>query len=108
MSTTRSVHLYIPSDVHFSDLRLARDPETRDLSFEWEPLEHICEASGIEFAQLLQEHEDFMAELIVAWYDAHRRSGGEPDPVQEQLIAEAIAEAQFGAASVQRGGNTLH
>jgi hypothetical protein len=107
MSTSQNVHLHIPSDVQFSDLHLARDPVTKDLSFDWEPLERICQASGITLEQLLEEREEVLAELIVAWYEAHRNSGGEPDLVQEQLIAEAMAEDQFGVAAVQKGNDTI-
>jgi hypothetical protein len=34
-------------------------------------------------------------------YRAHRESGGAPDLVQEQLIAEVAAEKEFGALNVQ-------
>jgi hypothetical protein len=107
MSTSQNVHLHIPSDVDFSDLHLARDPITKDLSFDWEPLERICDASGVKLEKLLEEREEVLAELIVAWYEVHRNSGGEPDLVQEQLIAEAMAENQFGPAAVQKGNDML-
>jgi hypothetical protein len=107
MSTSRSVRLRIPADVHFCDLHLARDPVTKDLLFDWEPLERICEASGIELEQLLEQRMEVLAELIVAWYEVHRKSGGEPDLVQEQMVAEVLAEEQFGLAAVQKGNDTL-
>jgi hypothetical protein len=107
MATSQSVHLRIPSDVHFSDLHLARDPVTRDLLFDWEPLERICEESGIELEQLVEQSVEVVAGLIVAWYEVHRKSGGEPDLVQEQMIAEVMAEEQYGSAAVQKGTDTL-
>lgn len=85
----------IPPDLSFSDLRLARDPDG-DVSFDWTPIERICEASGLPPNILRTQDEDAVSALIVAWYQVHRRAGGEPDPVAEDLIAEATAEEKAG------------
>jgi hypothetical protein len=86
------LNIRIPEDLKFSDLQLARDPLTGDISFDWTPIERICEASGIDIAIFDDEEEDALSELIIEWYQAHLASGGAPDPVQEELIAEADNE----------------
>ncbi len=77
--------LIIPDDLDFSDLALLLDPDTGDLSFDWAPIERICEASGLEIAIFEDESTDNLSELIIEWYAVHLASGGEPDPVQESL-----------------------
>lgn len=93
----------IPDGIAFADLRLSRDPLTREVSFDWEPVERICSASGIDSEVLRRSSEDAVGGLIVAWYNAHRRAGGAADPVAEQLIAEALAEGEYGEDRVQPG-----
>jgi hypothetical protein len=85
----------IPDDVHFADLRLQRDPDGA-LSFEWAPIERICQASGLDVRLLREGPEDNVARLIVTWYMAHIDAGGEHDPVQDDLIAEMRAEDAAG------------
>lgn len=87
--------------VPFAALKLRRDVTTGQVSFDWAPIERICEASGIDPCLFKRSHEDNVSGLIVAWYQAHREAGGAPDPVAEQLIAEVLAEMAFGEASVQ-------
>lgn len=37
-----------------------------------------------------------MAGLIIEWYTNHLKNGGAHDPVADDLIAETMAEDQFG------------
>lgn len=92
----RRLTVAVPPGVTFADLKLRRN-STGAVSFDWPPIERICEASGIDIAVLRDGPEDNVAELIVAWYDQHREQGGAPDPVQDELIAEAIAEDKRGS-----------
>lgn len=97
----------IPEHVRFADLQLTRDPITGDSEFNWDPLEIICEASNLDIDMFRHGPEDNVAGLITAWYQAHRAAGGEPDPVQEQLIAEVMAESVAGGeAGVMRGSGS--
>lgn len=82
----------IPDDVQFSDLQMTRDPGTGDVEFELDPLQKICRASGLD----ITEPNIDLLQLISQWYRVHRAAGGEPDPVQEDLIAEARAEDAAG------------
>lgn len=86
--------LVIPEGLMFSALELARDPRSGDLSFNWEPIEEICAASGIDLDALIEESEENLSELLLAWYEAHLAAGGEADPVQEALRSEAEEEAR--------------
>jgi len=85
------MRIVIPEAVDFADLNLAR-AASGEVSFAWEPIERICEASGIDVAIFREGPEDAVGDLITAWYAAHRQRGGKPDPVQEALIAEALSE----------------
>jgi hypothetical protein len=82
----------IPEGLRFADLKLARDSDTLDISFDWQPVEHICEASGIDPSLLRDAPEDNISSLIVAWYAQHREAGGPKDPIAEQIIKEVRRE----------------
>ena len=86
--------LMIPPELDFSALELALDPISGDISFNWEPLDQICAASGLDLDALMEESEDALSELITAWYEAHLAAGGAPDEVQEYLLQQAEDEAR--------------
>jgi hypothetical protein len=103
----QKTYIVIPDDVRFEDLNLSRDPVTSMVAFDLDPLERICEANDLDISTLTGDDEDIVGGFLNAWYRAHRESGGAPDPVQEQLIAEVDAEEAFGFANVQAGPATL-
>lgn len=85
----------IPPTVQIADLKLARDADGA-VSFDWDPIERICAASGIDLALLRDQPEDNLAELLTAWYRHHLLSGGAPDAVFADLIGEVDAEDAAG------------
>lgn len=85
----------IPDDLDFAELKLARDADGM-VSFSWEPIERICAASGVDPAIFREYHEDNVSGLITQWYVEHLKRGGTRDPVQDDLIAETIAEDAHG------------
>ncbi len=87
----RTQRITIPEGVAFADLNLSRTP-AGEVSFDWSPIEAICEASGIDIALFREQHEDNVAGLITQWYAEHRKRGGAIDPVQEEIVAEALSE----------------
>jgi len=93
----------IPDNVQFSDLNLQRDSDGH-VSFDWAPIEAICQASGLDPAHLKEGPEDNVSGLIIQWYIAHRQNGGEKDPTAEDLIAEVQAEDAAGQAFSHRPG----
>lgn len=95
----------IPIDISFEDLQLSRNPVTGVVAFNREPIERVCEANDIDAETFLSD--DNIGALLSAWYQAHCASGGAPDPVQEQLLAEVEAEDKFGLINVQEGSGTL-
>ena len=97
----QKTYIVIPDDVQFGDLNLTRDPVTSMVAFDMEPLERICEANDLDISMFTDDGEDKLGGFLNVWYRAHRESGGAPDPVQEQLMAEVAAEEKFGALSVQ-------
>lgn len=90
-------NLKIPSNVKFSDLELERDPETGDVSLDFAVIECICAFNGIS-ANTFAVNEDALSLFQAAWYQAHLQAGGEPHPVQEDIIANGRPE------DVYRGG----
>lgn len=92
---TQLVAIVIPANLPFSSLKLARDAGGT-VSFDWSPIERICEASGVDIALLRDQPEDNLAGVLTAWYRRHLAAGGERDPVYEDLIGEVAAEDAAG------------
>lgn len=90
----------IPEGVAFADLDLARKPDG-SVSFNWDPIEKICAASGVDVALFRDQDEDNVASLIAAWYAAAQAAGEPVDPIQEDLIKEILLEDE-------RGGGLSH
>jgi len=82
--------LTIPATVDFADLKLSRDPITGAVSFDWLPIELICQESGIDSDIFRNTHEDNVAGLLVTWYERHIKAGGAADPVVEELLEEIL------------------
>lgn len=99
-----TARIIIPDDMKFADLDLRRNPQSGDVTLRWEVIERICAASGIDIALLRDAPEDNVAGLIVAWYAEHRERGGAPDPVADDLIAEAAAEDALGGGFSHQPG----
>lgn len=95
--------LAIPEGLQFSELGLARDA-SGDASFDWAPIERICQASGIDVVLFRDSSEDNLASLLTAWYRAHLASGGERDAVYEDLIGEVRLEDAAGQLSSHAPG----
>ena len=106
---THSLRITVPDGLAFEQLKLARDPATLEVSFDWAPIDAICEASGLDPALFREQHEDNVAGLIHEWYLAHLAAGGARDPVQDQIRAEVEAEqAAGGEAGVISHGGGIH
>jgi len=91
----QTARIAIPSDMDFSELKLARDADGA-VSFDWAVIERICTASGMPVELLREGPEDNVAGLLIGWYCAHRERGGAADPVAEDLLAEVQAEDAAG------------
>ena len=92
----KSTPIAIPEGVAFADLRLARDPQTGDVSFNTAIIDQVERESGLPAGFFMGQHEDALASLITTWYGAHRAAGGDADPVAEDLLAEVMAEDAAG------------
>ena len=86
----------IPQGMAFADLRLSRDPDTGDVSFDTTVIERIERESGLPEGFFMGQPEDALAALITTWYSQHLAAGGERDAVADDLIAEARAEDAAG------------
>lgn len=95
------IKIKIPAGMDFAELRLARDPETGGVLFDWEPVERLCKINNLDIEVFRLAPEDNVAGLIVAWYAEHRAHGGEPDATAEELLVEVILEDE-------RGGGISH
>ena len=94
----------IPDGVAFADLKLEREPFTKQLMYDPAPLANLIVANNILTTQPLSENEDLAAWLIAQWYLAHRTSGGEPDPVAEEVLADVEALQAIGIPALDPGG----
>jgi hypothetical protein len=104
MSHQIKARIIIPADVQFSDLKMARDPVTGYMAFDWAPIERICEVSGIDIRLFRDQSEDNVAGVLSMWYAQHRAAGGEPDLVFDQLIAEADIDDSHGHGFSHQSG----
>lgn len=86
----------IPVRMSFSELRLARDPQTGDVSFDTSVIERVEAESGLPAGFFMGQHEDAVAALITTWYSQHLAAGGKRDAVADDLIAEVLAEDAAG------------
>lgn len=93
-------HISITTD-DFARLQLARDPRTGSISYSRDTVAGILRDR--DMAAAILDDEDAISELLIGWYVAHRNAGGDANIVMDQLIAEVLAEDQFGADRVQRG-----
>lgn len=90
------VHATIPESVHFEDLHLSRNADDGHVVFDLEPIEAICQASGLDFEDFVNGPEGMVGAFIAAWYQIHLQQGGAPDPVQEDLLEEVRLEEERG------------
>lgn len=93
----QTTRIAIPSDMDFSELKLARDADG-GVSFDWGVIERVCNASQLPVELLRDGPEDNVASLITHWYMAHLANGGPRDAVADDLIAEVQAEDAAGQA----------
>ncbi|WP_157118913.1 hypothetical protein [Azohydromonas lata] len=92
----RTLRVTIPDGVKFADLRLSRNVGDGSVRFAMAPIEAICKASALDFAEIVHGPQPLVGQLILAWYEDHLKDGGAPDPVQEDLREEARLEAERG------------
>ena len=95
-STRRRAAAIIPDGINFAELKLARDPDTCDVSFDWQPIERICAASGLDPDLFRSGPEDNLAGLLSAWYAQHLAAGGHRDATMDDILAEMAAEDRRG------------
>jgi hypothetical protein len=93
---TQLLKITIPPGLDFGDLKMSRIPETGEVEFDWTPIERLCEQNGLDVEIFRDSDEENVAGLINSWYFAHLENGGARDPVQDDLIAEAMAEDEHG------------
>lgn len=101
---TKPVPISIPADLPFSALQLSRGADG-SVSFSTETIAKVELASGLPEGFFMDQHEDAVASVIVAWYSYHRAAGGDVDPVAEDLIAEVRAETAAGQSYSHQPGS---
>lgn len=91
------VQIKIPNNIAFADLKLSRSAS--GISFDWQLIEAICQACGLDIDRLKNSDEGNVTDLILSWYIQHRQVGGLVDPVMEDVFAEVLAEISAGSQS---------
>ena len=87
--------LNIPPEISFNDLELKQESDGT-LSFSLEPINQLCKANGIDIAIIINENEDNVAGLLVAWYEIHRVNHGLLNDTAERMIQEVLLEDALG------------
>ena len=103
----QKLSLKVPTDLDFNDLNLTRDPVSGDISFDWAPVEKICEVNQIDISIFKDQHEDNVGALLVYWYFEYIKAGGKPNLVAESLLAEISVEDEFGVANTLKAPSGL-
>ena len=97
--------LLVPEGLHFSELKLEREPGTKRLLYAATPLADLCRYNGFDPTTTFAD-EDLACWLICEWYVAHRSHGGALDVVAELILVEAQA-AQTRNLSVSKDAGDL-
>lgn len=105
MST--AVKLVIPAHLRFADLDLTRSETTGSVTFNWEPIEAICQASNQDIAMLMEGPEENVAGLLVIWYELALSRGEPTNQVQEQIRAYVDAGRVTDPLNVQTGATRV-
>jgi hypothetical protein len=110
MAAAPLIDIVIPDGLRFSDLRLRWNRITEDLDYELGVIAAIMRRNDLDPESLLGgQNARAVAGLVLAiWYGAHRRGGGQPNLIMEQLIAEANAQMEYGEERVQHSFGHLH
>jgi len=85
------LEIQIPSSVLFSDLNLAYS-EKQGVSFDWVPIQAICDASGVDISFFTPPNLNNVIDLLINWYGQALRNGEPRDPVADMLWSEAFSE----------------
>ncbi|ADV02200.1 hypothetical protein [Simplicispira suum] len=67
--------LNIPNGLDFSALALMCSSDSEVFTYNSGPLEDVCAASGLAFAELDADPEESLR-VIAAWYELHLANGG--------------------------------
>lgn len=97
------IKIKIPEDVSISDLRMSRSKT--GIQFRWEPIEKICQASGVDVDLFKKQTEENVCGLIIEWYTLHLSVGGDRDPVIDDLTRETVLEGLYGVGVSHEGGS---
>ena len=104
---TTAVKLIIPSHLKFADLALTRSETTGCVSFNWDPIEAICQASNLDIALLMEGPEENIAGLLIIWYELALSRGEPTNLVQEQIRAVVDAGRATDPLNVQPGSTRI-
>ena len=73
----------------FAQAGLTRDPDTDEIEFNEATVYAVAEQLGLRI-----DSPDDIGTVLHQWYAAHRKAGGKPDQVAEELFWEALEEAE--------------
>lgn len=104
MRQGREVHFRIPADLHFADLQL-KVGEDGCVMFRWEPIERLCNASGVDPELFRGPRLEYVGELISHWYAVHLVNGGDVDPVQEWALSYADLDPSYRHRYIHKPGH---
>ncbi len=79
MQTDTLLNLKLPEGYSFVDLKIRCTDDAIDL------VKLICNINGLDFAKVCQNPGPVVSSILTIWYKSHLASGGQTDPLMEQL-----------------------
>lgn len=84
MHTDTLLTLKLPEGYTFADLKIRRC-ESDAIDLDMDLVKLICNINGLDFAKVLQNPGPVVTSILTVWYKNHIASGGQPDPLMEEL-----------------------
>jgi len=87
MQTDSLLTLKLPEGYSFADLKIRRC-ESDAIDLDMDLVKLVCNINGLDFAKVLQDPGPVVTSILTVWYKNHLATGGQPDPLMEELKSQ--------------------
>ena len=87
MQTDSLLTFKLPEGYTFVDLKIRRC-ESDAIDLDMDLVKLVCHINGLDFARVLQDPGPVVTSILTVWYKNHLASGGQPDPLMEELKSQ--------------------
>ena len=84
MQSDTLLTLKLPEGYSFADLKIRRCADDA-IDLDMDLVKLICQINGLDFVKVCQNPGPVMSSILTVWYKSHLVSGGEVDPLMEEL-----------------------